>query len=123
MTRRFVIAIACSALSCGSLTGCSDPRFKAAQTRRDQRVRTFLAERWAFHKAGPERAQRFVEFLARNEARHEGKVAADFKAIADRCGADARRLHDEGSPFGNWYTSHLPGHPERIPDTVARMIY
>jgi len=123
MSRRTIIAVACSVVFSGFLGGCADPRFKAAQTRRDQRVKTLIAERWAFDVAGPQRAKLYVDFLRRNEMRREGRLAADFGAIGKRYKRDADRWRDPGSPFAQWYVSHLPGHPERIPDAVARMVY
>ncbi|UCF34290.1 MAG: hypothetical protein JSV78_03100 [Phycisphaerales bacterium] len=118
----FVLLASCTAW--GSWTvGCSDPRFKAAQAARDERIE-HLGELRADREQLHERSLEWVHGVAkRNEAAHEQKLDKTLTMIEERSARRLMEWHDQRPRRQAWFARLMGGAPERIPDTFAEMFY
>jgi hypothetical protein len=113
-----------SSMAWGSWTGgCSDPRFKAAQAARDERIehlRELRADREQVH----ERNLEWVNGVAkRSKAAHEQKLDKTLTMMEERSTRRLMEWHEKRPRRQAWYARLMGGAPERIPDTFAEMFY
>jgi hypothetical protein len=113
-----------SSIAWGLCTGgCSDPRFKAAQAARDERIehlRELRRDRRQVH----ERTREWVKGVAkRNEAAHEEKLDKTLTMIEERSTRRLLEWHDKRPRRQAWFARLMGGAPEQIPDTFAEMFY
>jgi hypothetical protein len=105
------------------LSGCSDPRFKQKQNRRDARITRHLTEYAAHDAAGVERMRQTVELdkeLSRQRAEHLTRTCGLVRALHER---DVRRWKEE-EPLRKARLEALSrGKPDEIDDTYAKMVY
>jgi len=105
------------------LNGCNDPRFIAQRDLRHRRIERRLAEYRQHDAAGPQRIQRTLAIHEQLKDEHE-------KSLAKTC-ALCKKLHEDR--VERWRSQRdlrrqrardiLYGHPERIGDTWAKMVY
>jgi hypothetical protein len=103
--------------------GCSDPRFKATQAARNERIK-HLRELRTDREQVHERSIEWVKEVAkRNEAAHEQKLDNTLTMIEERSARRLMEWHDKRPRRQAWFARLMGGAPERIPDTFAKMLY
>jgi len=103
--------------------GCTDPKFKTSQERRDQRISGYGKDIAAREKKGPQNIQDLAHLektLEAHRAAHLKSMEALYKELRTR---EARRWQPGDPGQKAVYDALWGGKPERIPDTFARVAY
>ena len=105
------------------LSGCSDPRFKQQQNRRDARMARYLNDYAAHDAEGVDRIRQTVELdktLAEWHAENLTRTCGLVRALHER---DVQRWKEEEPLRKARIEALLRGKPEEIDDTYAKMVY
>jgi len=103
--------------------GCSDPRFKEKQYRRDVRTARHLKDYAAHDAAGVERIRetaRLDKKLSRERAEHLTYTCGLFRRLHER---DVQRWKEEEPLRKARLEALFRGKPDEIDDTYAKMAY
>jgi hypothetical protein len=107
----------------GLAAGCDNP---TAQERIAVRERSFkwTADALAYRdKQSPERLKRDLEFLKRDEQKHEEMFARDLRRIQARYEYDVKRWQDRQDDYARKIEEMLRGKPENLERNAIILFY
>ncbi|MFQ5415120.1 MAG: hypothetical protein ACE5E6_11745, partial [Phycisphaerae bacterium] len=115
-----VLVLAGMSLTMG-VVGCSDPRFKVKQARRDAAIRRRLDDNAAREACRPGMIQGLLDYAAAARDAHARKLDTTMTRWANRHRRRVRDWHARADEREARWAHMLAGRPDRIGDAFADM--
>jgi hypothetical protein len=120
--RRYVVA-ALALAGLGLAAGCDSPAAHEQIAMRERNLKWTADALMYREKQSPERLKRDLEFLKRDEQRHEEMFARDLRQIQARYEYDVKRWQDRQDDYARKIAEMLRGKPENLERNAIILFY
>jgi|GEM_PF-5594853 len=117
---RTTLLLSCCAVGL-PIAGCSDPRFEAAQARRDAKIEWVLAQYNRREAGRPETLHALEQVIARDKRRHEQRLAEMTELLKTEIARRETHWRDIQPEIRAYFRKMREGNPERADRTCVEL--